>query len=131
MPRRGKQGDNRYISISARVPKDLRKAVKHRQIDEDVTLDDLLEHLLQLWVNGDVSLPEIDTPKPTPPKPKPSSGGDEDITELASICEQLGISGNELARRLDMASGTVSRYVSGKRDTPPEVLAAARALLDT
>jgi DNA-binding transcriptional regulator YiaG len=140
MSPRGKQSDKGYVSISGRVPLELRKQAKHKQIDTNITTDNLLEQLLRAWVNGEValSLPEATeaapqpspvSPKPTKPKtPKASPPGE--ATQLATLLEQLGISQNELARRLDISSQTMSRYVSGKRRTPPEVLQAARQLLE-
>jgi DNA-binding transcriptional regulator YiaG len=135
MSPRGKQSDKGYVSISGRVPLELRKQAKHKQIDTNITTDNLLEQLLRAWVNGDVSLPEATeaAPQPSPvsPKPtKPKTSPPTEATPLATLLEQLGISQNELARRLDISSQTMSRYVSGKRRTPPEVLQAARQLLE-
>jgi DNA-binding transcriptional regulator YiaG len=137
MARRGKQGDDSYATISGRIPRDLRKAVKHKQVDTDITTDNLLEQLLRAWVNGEValSLPEATeaNPQPSPvsPKPtKPKTSPPDEATPLATILEQLGISQNELARRLDISSQTMSRYASGKRRTPDKVLQAARDMLE-
>ena len=150
MPR-GKNKDARYVGIAAQIPKDLRRQFRVKLAMLELDANSALEILVRRFVSGDVvftsedfdtlglqdipeAIPQPSPVKATPPKtrsPKPSTSPptDEATTELASICNQLGISGNELARRLDMASGTVSRYVSGKRDTPPEVLKAARELL--
>lgn len=63
MARRGKQGDERYRSLSGRIPADLRADFKRKlaDYDLDMTIDIFLERCVRLWVNGDI---EIGTPNP-------------------------------------------------------------------
>jgi len=142
MAARGKQNNPAYTGITGQIPKALKRQFAAKlAFYDDLDVNTALERLIDAWVTGQVEIgqpsdapqdmpqPSPVSPKPTKPKTSPPRKPTE-ATELASICNQLGISGNELGRRLDIASGTISRYVRGDRDAPPEVLQAARQLLE-
>ena len=138
MSPRGKQDNPSYTGVTGQIPKALKRQFAAKlAFYDDLDVNTALERLIDAWVTGRVEIGQpSDAPQPSPaptkpktPKASPPPKATEGITELASILEQVGISQNEFARRLDISSQTMSRYASGKRRTPQKVLAAARALL--
>lgn len=43
--------------VTVDLPPDLHKALRHKSIDEGLTVKTLVRHLIELWVKGDISLP--------------------------------------------------------------------------
>jgi len=57
--------------VTADIPLDLWKALHHKLIDEDRTVKEVVRQLIELWVNGEIVLPN----KPTETKRKNGNAG--------------------------------------------------------
>lgn len=156
MAQRGKNNDPNYTSLGVRIPKELKRrlTVKLAYYD-DLNASMALERLIELWVTGQIEIgTPVDTPQDaqvftnmqtqkTPPKTQDTPPRDTNIPELASastprfteatelgkLRAELGMSQRKLASALGIHHSTVGDYERGQKDTPPEVLEAARALL--
>lgn len=121
MSTRGKQGSNAYATISARIPKDLRKQVKHKLIDTELTTDDLIESLLKLWVKGDVVLNQAPLASATMP--------DDSAARLKAIRSQLKMSQRQMAKHLGLHHTSIGKYERSR--APADILQKAESLLST
>lgn len=151
MSPRGKQNNPAYTGITGQIPKALKRQFAAKlAFYDDLDVNTALERLIDAWITGQIEIgqpsdapqdPPLPSPvKTSPPKtrsPKPSAATtpSEAVTELASIRDALGYSRQQLADALgdvpNTSKSAIGRYLRGDRPTPPEVLTAAKALLDS
>lgn len=139
MPR-GKQNNPDYAGVTAQIPRSLKRRFASKlAFYDDLDVNIALERLIALWVDDAVDIGDAsDAPAPqqtvntTPPQT--GRAGDraplEQGDDLGDLLERAGLSQAEFARRIGVTRATVSRYVTGARRPPADVIAAARAILE-
>lgn len=131
----GKNAAPGYVSISARVPIELRKAFKKRLIDEGTDTNTVVEALIRLWVSGEVEVAEPDrpeveldrqaTPRREPGRPRQSAGDARERfasftpDEFRRLREALGYdSAQSFSKALDLDRTTWRPYETDSDKTP-------------
>lgn len=136
--RYGKNAAPGYVSISARVPAELRKRFKKKLIDTDADTNTVIEQLVRLWVSGEVVIGEDDagevgqgsSPKARASTPRPEGDDPRErfagwsADEFRRLREALGHgSAQSFSEALELNRTTWRQYETDSNKTPSDKVA--------